>query len=119
MRLKATFPNAAHHLWPGELVNVRLLIDTRADGLTIGATAVQEGPHGAYVYVVKPDNTVESRAVRMTPLGNGLDLIDTGLRAGERVVLDGQSRLEPGSRVALLTGRAAQDLAAQSPTVAP
>lgn len=50
VRLKATFPNAAHRLWPGELVNVRLLIDTRADGLTIAATAVQEGPDGAYVY---------------------------------------------------------------------
>ena len=61
VQLKAEFPNTAHRLWPGQLVNARLLIDTRKDGLTIAAPAVQQGPQGAYVYVIKPDGTVEIR----------------------------------------------------------
>jgi multidrug efflux system membrane fusion protein len=112
VRLKANFPNAANRLWPGELIDMRLLIDTRHDGLTIPATAVQQGPRGAYVYVIKPDQTVESHAVTTTPVSDGRVLVEKGLAAGEQVVLAGQSRLQPGSRVTILTGRAAQDFAA-------
>src|SRR6267142_3424680 len=60
IQLKANFANKAHKLWPGELVNARLLVDTRHNGLTVAASAVQQGPNGAYVYVVNPDSTVEA-----------------------------------------------------------
>ena len=62
IQLKANFPNKAHRLWPGELVNARLLVDTRHDGLTVPASVVQQGPNGPYAYVINPDNTVEIRA---------------------------------------------------------
>src|SRR5205085_7133506 len=62
VKLKADFPNPQHRLWPGELVNIRLLIDTRQNGLTVAAPAVQQGPQGSYVYVIKPDGTEENRA---------------------------------------------------------
>jgi membrane fusion protein, multidrug efflux system len=114
VRLKANFPNPAHRLWPGELVDVRLLLETRPDGLTIASTAVQEGPQGAFVYVVKPDGTVESRAVKVGEISDGKALIDSGLKANEEVVVDGQSRLQPGSRVAVLTGSGADEFANQS-----
>ncbi len=114
VRLKATFANPAHRLWPGELVNIHLVVETRHGGLTIASTAVQQGAQGTYVYVVKPDLTVESRAVSVTPVGGGRDLVEKGIAAGEQVVVEGQSRLATGSRVTVLTGRAAQDFAAQS-----
>ena len=60
IQLKADFPNTAHRLWPGELINVRLLLDTRHDGLTVPASVVQQGPKGAYVYVIDSDGTVRS-----------------------------------------------------------
>ena len=59
IQLKANFPNTAHRLWPGELVNARLLLDTRHNGLTVAASVVQQGPNGAYAYVINPDDTVE------------------------------------------------------------
>jgi membrane fusion protein, multidrug efflux system len=114
VRLKANFPNPAHHLWPGELVNVRLLIETRPDALTVAAPAVQQGPNGAYVYVIKPDQTVASRPVAVARIGNLHAVIATGLTAGEEVVVCGQSRLQPGTRVTVVTGRAAQELASRS-----
>ena len=114
VRLKAEFPNPAHRLWPGELVNIRLLIETRNQGLTVAAPVVQQGPRGAYVYVINPDGAVESRAVTVAQTSGGQALIDTGLKAGEQVVVAGQSRLQPGSRVTILQGRAAQEAAAQS-----
>jgi multidrug efflux system membrane fusion protein len=113
-RLKADFPNPQHRLWPGELVNIRLLIDTRQNALTVAATAVQQGPQGSYVYVIKPDGTVENRAVKVAQAGARIALIDTGLQANEEVVIGGQSRLQPGAPVTVLHGKAAQALLAQS-----
>jgi multidrug efflux system membrane fusion protein len=114
VRLKANFPNTAHRLWPGELVNVRLLLETRPEGLTVAAPVVQRGPQGTYAYVIKPDNTVESRAVTLAQITNGQALIDSGLKPGEQVVVDGQSKLQPGSHVIVLHGKAAREAAAQS-----
>jgi membrane fusion protein, multidrug efflux system len=114
VRLKAKFPNPAHRLWPGELVNIRLLIDTRPQGLTVASPVVQQGPQGAFVYVIKPDDTIESRAVAVAQISGGRALIDSGLKAGEQVVADGQSRLQSGSRVKVLTGEAALEAARQS-----
>ena len=108
LQLKATFPNQAERLWPGQLVDARLLLDTRQDGLTIPAPAVQRGPSGSYVYVVKPDATVENRAVTVGQIGSKQALIDAGLQPGEEVVVDGQSKLQPGTRVTLLHGPAAR-----------
>src|ERR1700732_4471100 len=65
IQLKANFDNKAHKLWPGELVNARLLVDTRHNGLTVAASAVQQGPNGASVYVIDSNNSVETRPVRV------------------------------------------------------
>jgi membrane fusion protein, multidrug efflux system len=114
VQIKAEFPNTAHRLWPGELVNARLLLQTRHDGLTVPAGVVQQGQQGVYAYVIKPDNTVEQRAITVAQVSNGEALIDSGLAANEDVVVDGQYKLQPGSRVTLLHGKAAQEAAAQS-----
>lgn len=119
IRLRAEFPNHKHLLWPGQLVNARLLIDTRNDGLTVPASVVQQGPNGAYAYVIKPDNTVENRPITVAQISDGQALIDKGLAANEQVVVDGQYKLQPGTRVNILTGRAAAEAAAQSAQQAP
>ena len=114
IQLKANFPNTAHRLWPGELVNARLLAETRHDGLTVPASVVQQGPQGAYAYVVNPDSTVEARAVKVAQISDGQALIDSGLNDNEQVVVDGQYKLQPGTRVTILHGKAAEEAAAQS-----
>lgn len=114
IRLKAEFSNPAHRLWPGELINVWLLLDTRHDGLTVPAAAVQQGPQGSYVYVVNPDSTVAVREVKVAQVSGGQALIDSGLTANEQVVTDGQYKLQAGIRVTLLHGKAAEEAAAQS-----
>src|SRR5712675_2302357 len=119
IQLKANFDNKANRLWPGELVNARLLVDTRHNGLTVAASAVQQGPNGAYVYVVDPNNTVESRPVKVAQISDGQALIDSGLKANEQVVVDGQYKLQPGTRVTMLHGKAAQEAIAQSAQQAP
>jgi multidrug efflux system membrane fusion protein len=119
IQLKANFPNESHRLWPGELVNARLLVDTRHNGLTVAASAVQQGPNGAYAYVIKPDSTVEARPVKVAQISSGQALIDSGLTANEQVVVDGQYKLQPGTRVTLLHGKAANEAVAQSAEQAP
>jgi multidrug efflux system membrane fusion protein len=114
VQLKATFPNTAHLLWPGQLVNARLLIDTRKDGLTIAAPAVQQSQTGSYVYVIAPDGKAEVRPVTVAQISEGQALIDTGLKANETVVIDGQYRLQQGSLVHVLHGKAAQEADLQS-----
>ena len=114
IRLRAEFPNQKHLLWPGQLVNARLLLDTRRDGLTVPASVVQQGPKGAYAYVIKPDNTVEIRPITVAQISDGQALINSGLTANERVVVDGQYKLQPGVPVTILTGKAAEEAAAQS-----
>jgi multidrug efflux system membrane fusion protein len=114
VQLKAEFPNTAHKLWPGELVNARLLLNTRPNGLTVPAGVVQQGQQGVFAYVIKPDNTVEKRTITVAEISNGQALIDSGLAANEQVVVDGQSKLQPGSPVTVLHGKAAEEAAAQS-----
>ena len=114
IRLKANFPNLAHRLWPGELINVRLLVDTRHDGLTVAASVVQQGPQGAYSYVVGADGTVALRPITVAQISEGLALIDSGLTANEQVVVDGQYKLQPGAHVTILRGNAAEEAVAQS-----
>jgi membrane fusion protein, multidrug efflux system len=119
IQLKAEFPNKTHRLWPGELVNARLLVDTRHDGLTVPASVVQQGPQGSYAYVVNPDGSVAIRPVKVAQVSDGQALIDSGLEAKEQVVVDGQYKLQPGTRVTVLHGKAAEEAAAQSAQQAP
>jgi membrane fusion protein, multidrug efflux system len=119
IQLKANFPNKESSLWPGELVNARLLLDTRHNGLTVPASVVQQGPNGPYAYVVNSDDTVSIRQVKVAQISDGQALIDSGLEANEQVVTDGQYKLRPGTRVVLLHGKAAQEAAAQDALQAP
>jgi multidrug efflux system membrane fusion protein len=119
IQLKANFGNTANKLWPGELVNARLLVDTRHDGLTVPAAVVQQGAKGPYAYVVNPDNTVAIRPIKVAQISDGQALIDSGLKANEQVVVDGQYKLQPGTHVTLLHGQAAQEAAAQDALQAP
>jgi len=119
IQLKANFANKAKRLWPGELVNARLLVDTRQNGLTVPAAVVQQGAKGPYAYVVNPDNTVAIRPIKVAQITDGRALIDSGLKADEQVVVDGQYRLQPGAHVTLLHGQAAQEAAAQDALQAP
>jgi multidrug efflux system membrane fusion protein len=114
IQLKANFPNKTHLLWPGELVNARLLLDTRHDGLTVPASVVQQGQQGAYAYVVNPDGSVTSRLIKVAQISEGQALIDSGLGANEQVVVDGQYKLQEGTHVTVLHGKAADEAAEQS-----
>jgi membrane fusion protein, multidrug efflux system len=113
IQLKANFPNTSHLLWPGQLVSARLLVDTRHNGLTVPASVVQQGPNGAYAYVINADSTVSVRPVKVAQISDGEALIDSGLQANEQVVVDGQYKLQPGTRVTILKGKAAQEASAQ------
>jgi len=119
IQLKANFPNKENRLWPGELINARLLLDTRHNGLTVPAAVVQQGPKGAYAYVINPDNTVSIRQIKVAQVSDGQALIDSGLNASERVVVDGQYKLQPGVHVTILHGKAAEEAAAQDAMQAP
>lgn len=107
IKLKATFENKNHALWPGQFVNVRLLLDTRKDGITVPAPAVQRGPDGTYAYLVKADRSVEMRPILVAQIRDGIALIDKGLAAGDQVVIDGQYKLKPGVRIAAQAASAA------------
>ena len=119
IQLKANFSNKQNRLWPGELVNARLLLDTRHNGLTVPAAVVQQGPNGPYAYVINPDDTVSIRQIKVAQISDGQALIDSGLTANERVVVDGQYKLQPETHVTILHGKAAEEAAAQDAMQAP
>jgi membrane fusion protein, multidrug efflux system len=114
IRLRANFPNVRRMLWPGELVNARLLLETRPNGLTIPPGAVQQGPNGSYVYVIAPNGTAQLRPVKVDQISDGAAVIDSGVQANEAVVVDGQYGLQPGSLVNILHGKAAEQANLQS-----
>jgi membrane fusion protein, multidrug efflux system len=114
IQIKANFPNKDHRLWPGQLINASLLLDTRHDAITVAASAVQQGPSGTYTYVIKSGDIAEIRTVTVAQVSGGQALIDSGLSANEQVVVDGQYRLRPGSHVTVLHGKAAREAEAQS-----
>lgn len=99
MRLKAVFPNPKRLLWPNQFVKARLLVTTRKNAVVVPATAIQRGPKGLFVYVIKPDQTVEMRPVEVELTQGDLSLIRSGLKPGEQVVTDGQNQLRPDSKV--------------------
>ena len=99
IKLKAIFQNQQLDLWPGQFVNVRLLVDTRKQGLTLPSNAVNQGPKGDFVYVIRPDLTAEVRAVKVGAREGGLTLIEEGVAEGEKVIIDGQYLLKSNARV--------------------
>src|SRR6202040_726091 len=84
IQLKANFDNKSNLLWPGQLVNARLLVEVRHNGLTVPAAVVQQGPKGPYAYVVNPDSTVSIRPIKVAQISDGQALIDSGLKANEQ-----------------------------------
>jgi multidrug efflux system membrane fusion protein len=99
IKLKAAFDNKERLLWPGQFVNVSLTLDTRNNAVVVPAEAVQAAQKGQFVYVVKPDQSVESRIVTVGPALGRKIIIESGVNAGETVVTDGQLRLFPGAHV--------------------
>ena len=115
LKLKATFPNNDLKLWPGKFVNARLTLTIRKGAIVIPSGVVQRGPQGTYAYVIKPDKTVEMRPIKVAQTEANLALIDSGLKAGEQVVVDGQYKLQPGSHVELTTPQQQQPAATAKP----
>lgn len=101
VKLKAEFPNTGLALWPGQFVNIRLLIDTLKDVVTIPTGAVQRGPNGTFVYVIKDDNTATMRPIVVQKQDETQTVVKSGLAAGERVVITGFVRLTDGSKVTI------------------
>jgi membrane fusion protein, multidrug efflux system len=106
-KLKATFANADESLWPGQFVNARLLLEVRKDALVIPPVAVQRGPHGLFAWVVKSDNTVEPRPISTATTTGDRTIVTSGIIAGERVVIDGQYKLQTGAQVTITAPREA------------
>jgi multidrug efflux system membrane fusion protein len=106
-RLKAMFDNVDEVLWPGEFVNARLLLDVRKDAVVIPAVAVQRGPQGLFAWVVKADNTVEPRPITTGTTTGNRTIVSSGIAEGERVVTDGQYKLQTGAAVTIGPPRAA------------
>ena len=98
-RLKATFDNTDGALFPNQFVNIRLLLDVRKNSTIVPSVAVQRGPQGNFVYVVKADKTVEARTVTVALTQSNQSAIGSGLQAGEVVVTDGQDKLQNGAKV--------------------
>ncbi len=97
--LKATFENQDNHLWPGEFVNTKVQVGTLQKAITVPLPAVQHGPDGLFVYVVKPDQTVDQTNIQIGYQDDGVAVVTKGLTANETVVISGQSRLAPGTRI--------------------
>jgi multidrug efflux system membrane fusion protein len=103
IKLKAAFPNADSHLWPGQFVNTRLLLGTAKGVLTVPSQAVLHGQDRLYVYMLNPDQTATVRTVEIKGDDGTVAILTKGLTAGQTVVTDGQSRLLEGSRVTVIT----------------
>jgi multidrug efflux system membrane fusion protein len=108
IQLKATFPNQDHALWPGQFVDIRLLVETRHNAVTVPSAAVQLGPQGVYAYVIQAGDKVQMVPIKVSPANAGgpVALIETGLSAGSQVVIDGQLKLRPGMVVKASPGSA-------------
>ena len=100
VQLKAQFTNKAHKLWPGQYVNVHLMMGTRNQAATVPASVVQRGPNGLFAYIVNSDETVAVRPIRVGTIQDGIAIVEEGLEPGIRVVSDGQYKLKPGAKIA-------------------
>ena len=106
-RLKAMFANEDEKLWPGEFVNAQLLLETRKNAVVIPPAAVQRGPHGLFTWVVKKDNTVEPRPIQTGATNGNVTIVLSGVEDGERVVTDGQYKLDTNAPITIAPARTA------------
>src|SRR5205085_8573650 len=97
--LRATLPNPDHRFWPGRFVNIRLVLSTVEGAVLVPASAPQMSANGSYVYVVKPDSTAEQRSVSLGQRQGDLIVVEKGVAAGEKVVINGQLGVTPGGKV--------------------
>jgi membrane fusion protein, multidrug efflux system len=104
IKLKASFDNADHRLWPGQFLNVTMTLKVDDHAIVVPTPAVQTGPQGTYVFVVKADQTVELRPIVVNRSAGAETIIQSGLAAGETVVTDGHLRLVPGSKISIKPG---------------
>jgi len=101
VRLRAMFENKESMLFPNQFVNTKLLVNVIKDAVIVPTPAVLNGSSGAFVYVVKPDNTVTVRNIKIGPVDGERTSIKTGLQVGERVVIDGSDRLKEGAKITI------------------
>ncbi len=99
VQLKARFANPAHRLWPGQYVNMRLMLGERANAVTVPAAVVQRSQNDTYAYVVQDDGTARLQPIKVATIQDGTAIIDSGLAAGQQVVLDGQYKVKSGTKV--------------------
>jgi membrane fusion protein, multidrug efflux system len=111
IRLKAMFANADERLWPGEFVNARVRLDTRRDVVAIPTTAIQRGQNGLFVWAVNTENVAEAHPIEPGPASGDLTVIEKGVAEGDRVVTDGQYKLQVNARVNVITSTAAAEVA--------
>lgn len=113
IRLKSSFANRDEALWPGQFVELRVRQQLQHDAITVSSEAVQRGPGGFFVYVVKTDNTVEMRPIAAGQIADHRTSVTSGLAAGEHVVTSGQYRLQPGTKIAEQDARQQMNAAGQ------
>jgi multidrug efflux system membrane fusion protein len=115
-KLKAIFNNSDNALWPNQFVNARLLLEIRKNSIVIPSAAILRGPQGTYVFAVKPDKTVEVRTVTVALTQNNAAVIANGVATGDVVVVDGQDKLQAGSKVEPRAGGPGGNKGTQSST---
>jgi len=115
IKVKGTFTNPDRRLWPGQFVDVVLTLTTQPDAIVIPSQAVQTGQQGQFVFVIKPDNTADMRPVTVKRTVGPESVVENGLQAGERVVIDGQVRLIKGSKVEIKTANQRPAAPSQEP----
>jgi multidrug efflux system membrane fusion protein len=111
VKLKAEFANENGTLFPNQFVNIRMVVDTLKDVTTVSSAAIQRGAQGLFVYVVNDDMTVALRPVQLGPMEGAYAAVESGLKPGERVVVDGTDRLREGAKVELTERDAAKPAA--------
>jgi multidrug efflux system membrane fusion protein len=116
--LKGQFANDADALWPGAFVNAHLVLDIVNNGPTVPVAAIQMGPTGSFVYLIRDDSTVEARPVTVTDVDNNTALIGNGLKPGNKVVVSGQANLVPGVKVSVQPGSPGEAIA-REPEIGP
>jgi multidrug efflux system membrane fusion protein len=121
IRMKAEFPNANLQLWPGQFINIRVLVDTLKQVVVVPTAAVQRGPQGPFVYVVEADNKVAVKPVKVAQQDDTQAVISDGAKAQEQVVTTGFTRLSNGTRVAVqqADGEQSAESTGQTPAAAP
>jgi multidrug efflux system membrane fusion protein len=114
IKLKGTFPNADHRLWPGQFVNAKLILTTEPNAVVVPTAAIQNGQQGQFLFVIRPDLTAESRPVKISRTLGDRAVVQDGVHAGETVVTDGQLRLTSGAKVEIKNNSSGQNAEAKS-----